>query len=57
MVKLHKKISGCFQSGDHARYFAQIRSYTGTAHKHGVGALEVLSRLFRNDVWMPPLVT
>ena len=57
MVKLHKKISGCFQSGDHARYFATIRSYTGTARKHGIGALEVLGRLFRGDVWMPPLVT
>ena len=57
MAKLHKKISGCFQADDAARHFAAIRSYLGTARKHGLGGLDVLSRLFRGDVWMPPATT
>ncbi len=57
MAKLHKKISGCFQADDHARHFAAIRSYLGTARKHGVGALDVLGLLFQGDCWMPPWTT
>jgi transposase len=57
MAKIHKKVSGCFQSGDGARHFATIRSYLATARKHEVGALYVLGRLFRGDVWMPPATT
>ena len=57
MAKLHAKISGCFQGDDSAQHFAAIRSYIGTARKHGVGALDVLGRLFRGDVWMPPATT
>lgn len=55
MAKLHKKISGCFQSGEGARSFATIRSYLATARKHNVGALDVLAQLFRGDAWMPPV--
>ena len=57
MAKLHHKISGCFQGEDSAAHFAAIRSYIATARKHGVGALYVLGRLFRGDVWMPPTTT
>ena len=57
MAKLHKKISGCFQSGEGARSFATIRSYLATARKHNVGALDVLAQLFRGDAWMPPVTT
>ena len=57
MAKLHRKISGCFQGDDSAQHFAAIRSYIGTARKHGIGALDVLARLFRDDVWMPPAIT
>lgn len=57
MAKLHKKISGCFQADGHARHFAAIRSYLGTARKHGVGALDVLGLLFQGDCWMPPWTT
>lgn len=53
MVKLHKKISGCFQSAYAPQYFARIRSYLATARKQNIGSLEVLARLFRNDTWMP----
>jgi transposase len=57
MAKLHKKISGCFQSEDGARAFATIRSYLATARKHNVGALDVLAQLFRGEAWMPPRTT
>ncbi len=57
MAKLHKKISGCFQSDDGARAFATIRSYLATARKHEVGALDVLAQLFRGEAWMPPRTT
>jgi len=57
MAKLHRKISGCFQSDDGARAFATIRSYLATARKHNVGALDVLAQLFRGDAWMPPVTT
>ena len=54
MAKLHKKISGCFQSDDGARHFATVRSYISTARKHGVDAFDALAMLFRGDAWMPP---
>jgi transposase len=57
MAKLHKKVSGCFQSEEGARSFATIRSYLATARKHNVGALDVLAQLFRGDAWMPPVTT
>ncbi|MGH9046410.1 MAG: IS66 family transposase, partial [Acidimicrobiales bacterium] len=57
MAKLHRKISGCFQADASAQHFAAIRSYLATARKHDVGALDVLARLFRGDVWMPPATT
>jgi len=57
MLKLHSKISACFQSDDGARHFATIRSYISTARKHGLNALDVLAMLFRGDAWMPPSIT
>jgi transposase len=57
MLKLHSKISSCFQSDDGARNFATIRSYVSTARKHGVNALDALAMLFRGNAWMPPNTT
>jgi transposase len=57
MAKLHRKISGCFQSDEGARAFATIRSYLATARKHNVGALDVLAQLFGGEAWMPPRTT
>lgn len=57
MAKLHKKISGCFQSDDGARAFATIRSYLATARQHGLGGLDVLAQLFKGQAWMPPGTT
>ena len=54
MLKLHSKISSCFQSDDGARNFATVRSYISTARKHKVNALDALAMLFRGDAWMPP---
>ncbi|MHB8289577.1 MAG: hypothetical protein ACYDEY_10145 [Acidimicrobiales bacterium] len=51
---IHENKSGCFQADNHAKHFAAIRSYLGTARKHHVGALGVLGLgLFRGDAWMP----
>lgn len=57
MAKIHSKVSGCFQSFDSAKAFANIRSYLATAAKHDVGALDVLAQLFRGEPWMPPRTT
>jgi len=57
MLKLHSKISSCFQSDDGARNFATIRSYISTARKHGMTALDALALLFRGDAWIPPNTT
>jgi transposase len=57
MVKVHAKVSGCFQSLDGAKSFATVRSYLDTARKHEIGALDVLAMLFTGEAWMPPRTT
>lgn len=54
MVKLQQKISGCFRTPAGARAFCAVRSYIQTANKHGIGLLDVLTRLFNGDPWIPP---
>jgi transposase len=54
MAKLHDKISGCFRTLASARAFCAVRSYLQTARKHGLGGLEVLVQLFKDDPWLPP---
>ncbi len=56
-TKLHRKISGCFRSQHGAERFAHLRSYLSTTRKHGVPAIEALTRLFTGDPWMPPAPT
>ena len=53
-TKLHRKISGCFRSQHGAERFAHLRSYLSTTRKHGVPAIDALTRLFNGDPWMPP---
>jgi transposase len=54
MVKLQRKISGCFRTFAGAKAFCAVRSYLQTARKHGVDALDVLIQLFKGAAWMPP---
>jgi transposase len=56
-TKLHRKISGCFRSQHGAERFAHLRSYLSTTRKHGVPAIDALTRLFDGDPWMPPRPT
>ncbi|MDP9388636.1 MAG: IS66 family transposase [Actinomycetota bacterium] len=56
-TKLHRKISGCFRSKAGAERFAHLRSYLSTTRKHGVPAIDALTRLFDSDPWMPPQPT
>jgi hypothetical protein len=51
---LHDKISGTFRSVGHAKAFATIRSYLGTADKHGKNLFEALLELFTTGPWLPP---
>ena len=48
-TKLHRKISGCFRSQHGAERFAHLRSYLSTTRKHGVPAIDALTRLFNGD--------
>jgi transposase len=53
-TKLHRKISGCFRSHHGAERFAHLRSYLSTTRKHGIPAIDALTRLYTGDPWMPP---
>jgi transposase/regulator of replication initiation timing len=54
MVKLQRKISGCFRTFAGAKAFCAVRSYLQTARKHGVDGLDILVQLFEGTPWMPP---
>lgn len=53
-AKLHDKISGTFRSDEHAKAFATIRSYLGTADKHNKNLYKALIELFTTGPWLPP---
>jgi transposase len=53
-AKLHDKISGTFRSPEHAKAFATIRSYLGTAAKHEKNLYQALTELFTSGPWLPP---
>ncbi len=53
MVKLQQKISGCWRTPEGAERFLAIRSYTSTARKHGLRALDALGRLAAGAPWLP----
>lgn len=53
MVKLQQKISGSWRTIAGAEGFLALRSYLGTAAKHGHDILDVLSRLAERDPWVP----
>ena len=53
MVKLQQKISGGWRSNTGAEAFLDVRSYLGTARKHGQSAMAVLRDLFTGQPWIP----
>jgi len=53
MVKLQQKISGGWRSEAGAHAFLDVRSYLGTARKHGQSAMVVLRDLFTGQPWIP----
>ncbi len=53
MCKLRIKISGCMRSMTGAEEFCAIRSCLATGARHGIGALEVLTRAFQGNPWIP----
>jgi transposase len=57
MAKLQQKISGCFRTFSGAKAFCAVRSYLQTAQKHGLGGLDVLTKLFNGSPWLPPPAT
>ena len=53
MSKLRIKISGCLRSTGGAQEFCAIRSYLATAARHGIPALDALTRAFQGSPWIP----
>lgn len=52
MAKLRIKVSGCMRSMTGAEIFCAIRSYLATAARHGIGALDALTRAAQGDPWI-----
>jgi transposase len=55
MSKLRIKVSGCMRSMHGAETFCAIRSYLATATRHGIGALDALTRAAQGNPWIPAL--
>jgi transposase len=53
MGKLRIKVSGCMRSMTGAEIFCAIRSYLATAARHGISALEALTRAAAGIPWIP----
>ena len=53
MCKLRIKVSGSMRSMAGAQAFCAIRSYLSTAAKHGIGALDALTRTAAGTPWIP----
>ena len=53
MAKLRIKVSGCLRSMAGAEEFCAIRSYLHTATRHGISALDALTRALQGQPWIP----
>jgi len=49
MVKIKAKVSGCFRTIDGVKAFATIKSYLGTAKKHGINTYEAIKAALVGD--------
>jgi transposase len=49
MMKVQQKISGIFRSEEGAKAFCRIRSYTSTARKNALGAMDAIARVFTGN--------
>lgn len=52
-VKVKQRSGGCWRTLDGLADFAIIWSYLSTAAKHGIDALDALTRLFTDGPWLP----
>jgi len=53
MSKLRIKVSGCMRSMDGPETFCAIRSYLATAARHGISALDALTRAAEGNPGSP----
>ena len=53
MTKIRQKISGTMRTQQGAENFADLRSYLHTTTKHGIHALDALTRLTSRNPWLP----
>ena len=55
MIKVKQKISGCFKSENHLKYFARIRGYITTLKKNQQNVLENIQNSFDKKCFIPNL--
>jgi len=55
MIKVKQKISGCFKSENHLKYFARIRGYITTLKKNQQNVLENIQNSFDENCFIPNL--
>lgn len=53
MSKLRIKVSGCLRSMTGTEAFCAIGSYLATTARHGIGALNALTRAAAGNPWIP----
>jgi len=53
MIKVKQKVSGCFRSQTHAKYFASIRGYITTLKKNNKKVLLNIQNAFLEKPFIP----
>lgn len=53
MIKVKQKVSGCFRSPNHAKYFATIRGYISTLKKNKQPVLHNIQQAFLQKPYIP----